>query len=51
MRLLDLGCGAGTLPVGLGALVAPGEVLGFDISESAIGQARAALNRATSRNT
>jgi ubiquinone/menaquinone biosynthesis C-methylase UbiE len=41
MRLVDLGCGAGSLTCGFAALVAPAEVVGFDASEEAIGRARA----------
>jgi ubiquinone/menaquinone biosynthesis C-methylase UbiE len=31
MRLVDFGCGPGTLSLGLAAIVTPGEVLGIDI--------------------
>ena len=31
MRLLDLGCGPGSITVGLAELVAPGETTGFDL--------------------
>jgi ubiquinone/menaquinone biosynthesis C-methylase UbiE len=41
MRLVDFGCGAGSLTCGFAALVAPAEVVGFDTSEEAIGRARA----------
>ena len=41
MRLVDFGCGAGSLTCGFASLIAPGDVLGFDISEDAIGRARA----------
>jgi ubiquinone/menaquinone biosynthesis C-methylase UbiE len=40
MRLVDLGCGAGSLTCGFAGLVAPGEVIGFDASEDAIARAR-----------
>lgn len=40
MEVVDFGCGTGSLTVGLAAIVAPGEVVGFDRSESAITQAR-----------
>jgi SAM-dependent methyltransferase len=40
MRVVDCGCGAGNLTLGLAELVAPGEVVGFDISERAIDEAR-----------
>jgi ubiquinone/menaquinone biosynthesis C-methylase UbiE len=41
MRLVDFGCGPGTLSLGLAAIVTPGEVLGIDISEASIAQAKA----------
>lgn len=41
MRLLDVGCGPGTITVGLAAAVAPGEVVGIDREPSQIEQARA----------
>jgi ubiquinone/menaquinone biosynthesis C-methylase UbiE len=40
MSLLDCGCGAGSITVGLAERVAPGEVVGVDISESQIEKAR-----------
>lgn len=42
MRLLDFGCGPGTITVGLAAAVHPGEVHGVDMEESQIEMARAA---------
>ena len=42
MRLLDLGCGPGTITVGLAEAVAPGEVHGIDMEESQIALAQAA---------
>ena len=42
MRLLDLGCGPGTISVGLAEAVAPGELHGIDMEESQIEMARAA---------
>ena len=42
MRLLDLGCGPGTISVGLAEAVAPGELHGIDMEESQIDIARAA---------
>ncbi len=36
MKLLDAGCGPGTITVGLAEAVAPGQVFGFDIGESEI---------------
>lgn len=46
MRLLDCGCGTGTITVGLAEVVAPGEVVGVDIGEPQLAQAR---EEATSR--
>ena len=40
--LLDLGCGPGSITVGLAAAVHPGEVHGIDMEESQIGLAQAA---------
>lgn len=40
MRVLDLGCGPGSITVGLADLVAPGEVIGIDAQHSLIEQAR-----------
>ena len=41
MRLLDFGCGPGTISVGLAEAVAPGEMHGVDMEESQIERARA----------
>jgi ubiquinone/menaquinone biosynthesis C-methylase UbiE len=41
MRVLDVGCGPGSITVGLAAAVAPGEVLGIDLSDDVIAQADA----------
>ncbi len=41
MRLLDVGCGPGSITVGLARRVAPGETTGIDMSESVIETARA----------
>ncbi len=41
MRLLDVGCGPGTITLGLAQAVTPGEVVGVDIQASQIDQARA----------
>jgi SAM-dependent methyltransferase len=41
MRLLDVGCGPGTLTVDLARLVAPGEVVGVDVSDDVINEADA----------
>src|SRR5215475_3126972 len=40
MRLLDVGCGPGSIAIGLGALVAPGETIGIDPSPSVIETAK-----------
>jgi ubiquinone/menaquinone biosynthesis C-methylase UbiE len=40
MRLVDFGCGAGSLTCRFASVVAPGDVLGFDLSEDAIARAR-----------
>ncbi len=40
MRLLDVGCGPGTITVGLAAAVAPAEVVGVDVAESVLEQGR-----------
>jgi SAM-dependent methyltransferase len=40
MRVVDLGCGAGSITCDIAALVAPGEVRGVDTSESAIASAQ-----------
>ena len=42
MRVLDFGCGPGTITVGLAKLVEPGEVHGLDMEESQIEIAREA---------
>lgn len=41
MRLLDVGCGPGTLTVDLARLVAPGEVVGVDVSAEVVAEATA----------
>ncbi|MBX3001773.1 MAG: methyltransferase domain-containing protein [Caldilineaceae bacterium] len=40
MRLLDCGCGPGTITLGLAEVVAPGEAVGIDIIEGQLAQAR-----------
>jgi len=40
MRLLDLGCGPGTITADLAELVAPGEVVGIDLDPKRVEQAR-----------
>ena len=42
LRVLDLGCGPGTISVGLAKVVEPGELHGIDMEESQIKIARAA---------
>jgi ubiquinone/menaquinone biosynthesis C-methylase UbiE len=39
-RLLDVGCGPGTLTVDLARRVAPARVIGIDVAESVVGEAR-----------
>ena len=46
MRLLDVGCGPGSITLGIAAAVAPGEVIGVDMSEAVLEQARAAAYEA-----
>jgi len=41
MRVIDFGCGQGSLTFGFAALVAPGQVVGIDIAEASIAQAQA----------
>ena len=41
-RVLDFGCGPGTISMGLATAVAPGELHGIDLEESQINMARAA---------
>jgi 2-polyprenyl-3-methyl-5-hydroxy-6-metoxy-1,4-benzoquinol methylase len=50
MRLVDFGCGAGSLTCGFAELVAPSDVVGFDTSEEAIGRARALAEETGLRN-
>jgi ubiquinone/menaquinone biosynthesis C-methylase UbiE len=42
-RVLDIGCGAGTITAGLAAAAAPGRLCAVDLSPEALTQARAAL--------
>ncbi|TYP83804.1 methyltransferase domain-containing protein [Blastococcus xanthinilyticus] len=46
LDLLDVGCGPGTITVDLAARVAPGRVLGLDVSADPLDEARAAAERA-----
>ena len=41
MRLLDCGCGPGSITVDLAQAVAPGDTIGIDLREDALVQARA----------
>jgi ubiquinone/menaquinone biosynthesis C-methylase UbiE len=41
MRVLDLGCGPGSITLGLAETVAPGEVVGVDFQPSQVAQAQA----------
>jgi SAM-dependent methyltransferase len=41
MRLLDVGCGPGTITLGLAEAVAPGEVTGLDVQPAQVERARA----------
>jgi SAM-dependent methyltransferase len=50
MSLVDFGCGAGSLTCGFASLVAPGDVLGIDMSEVAINRARALADQASLAN-
>lgn len=42
MRLLDVGCGPGSITLGLAEVVAPGEVVGIDLRPEVVEQSRAA---------
>ncbi|MGY1719947.1 methyltransferase domain-containing protein [Blastococcus sp. SYSU DS0552] len=46
LDLLDVGCGPGTITVDLAARVAPGRVLGLDVSPDPLDEARASAARA-----
>jgi ubiquinone/menaquinone biosynthesis C-methylase UbiE len=46
MRVLDAGCGPGSITLGLAAAVAPGEAAGIDLSAEAIVSAQAAASAA-----
>jgi ubiquinone/menaquinone biosynthesis C-methylase UbiE len=41
MRLLDVGCGPGSITLGLAEAVAPGQVVGIDVQSAQVEQARA----------
>ena len=40
MRLIDCGCGPGSITVDLAGMVAPGDVVGIDTREEALSEAR-----------
>src|ERR687893_2190455 len=46
LDLLDVGCGPGTITVDLASRVAPGRVVGIDVSADPLEEARAAAERA-----
>ena len=50
-RILDVGCGPGSITVGLAALVPKGEVVGVDLSDVVLAQARAAAAQGEANNT
>jgi ubiquinone/menaquinone biosynthesis C-methylase UbiE len=50
MRLLDVGCGPGSITVDLAARVAPGAVVGIDIVDRVLDEARAAVAAAGAAN-
>ncbi len=50
MRLLDIGCGPGTISVGLAEAIDPGELHGIDIEESQVTMARQAAEGGGHRN-
>src|SRR5215213_7951115 len=50
MRVLDCGCGPGSVTVGLAEVVAPGEVVGIDSSQIQIDRARALAHERGLRN-
>jgi ubiquinone/menaquinone biosynthesis C-methylase UbiE len=47
MRVLDLGCGPGSITLGLAQAVAPGEGIGVDLQPSQVAQATAEPNSFT----
>ncbi|GAB4325863.1 MAG: methyltransferase domain-containing protein [Dehalococcoidia bacterium] len=50
MRVLDAGCGPGTITTGLARIVAPGEVIGIDAAEAVLDDARAHARRSGVQN-
>ena len=51
MRMLDIGCGSGSISIGLADAIAPGEFYGIDIEESQIKMASAAAMAGNHSNT
>ena len=49
-RLLDVGCGPGTVTIDLASRVAPGEVVGLDLSAVVVDMAREAADAAGAAN-
>ena len=50
LRILDFGCGSGSIPVGLANAVNPGEVHGIDMEEPQINVARSAAKAGGHQN-
>ena len=50
MRVADLGCGSGSLTLEIAKLVAPGEVIGIDLGEKAVAEARAHASEQATNN-
>ena len=50
LRMLDIGCGPGTISVGLASAVAPGEFIGVDMEESQVKLATAAASNGGNSN-
>lgn len=50
MRALDIGCGPGSITVGLAAAVAPGEVIGIDVEPGQVARARAMAQQRSVEN-
>lgn len=49
-RILDVGCGPGTITVGFGAIATDGSVIGIDISEEVLGLAQETLQKAKTKS-
>jgi SAM-dependent methyltransferase len=50
MRLLDVGCGPGSITLGIAAAVAPGQVLAIDLSSEVLEEARRLATEKGARN-